>query len=268
MIGSRTINVGPAAGQAGCEPPLLTILTASYNAIGDLRQTISSVAHAAKSLRCEHIVIDGGSGDGTREYLETLGDAVRWVSEPDDGIADALNKGIAMARGEWVLVLQAGDRFLHDHSARFALRHLGGDLVCFGVSLGDRIAWAHGSRMKREFFMTAPHQGTFVRLSAYARWGTFDPRFKIAMDYEWLLRATRGGASLRVVREPISFMAPGGISSRTDWNGLAGRLSENRAAQTRHARGPLHRLVLSAFWLLYLPYKRMLTLTRRTGRPE
>src|SRR5687767_5788357 len=81
---------------AGLENPLVTIITASYNVLDGLKRTVASIRE--QDFRSfEHVIIDGGSVDGTIEYLENLGDAVGlWISEPDTGIADAMNKGIAL----------------------------------------------------------------------------------------------------------------------------------------------------------------------------
>ena len=170
--------------------PLISVVTAAFNALEGLRRTVESVA--GQDFRSvEHVVVDGGSVDGTREYLESLGDTVRWISEPDDGIADALNKGIAMARGEYVLVLQAEDTFVDGGSLGRAATHLANsqDIVAFEVLLdhgngsGDRLKTRKLSVLT-ECKMTNPHQGLFCRRNLYQRIGVFDRTYRIAMDYE------------------------------------------------------------------------------------
>jgi len=108
---------------AGRDGLRISVVTAALDALGPLRETVASVAVQDFAGR-EHIVVDGGSSDGTRAWLAGQGPAVRWVSEPDDGIADALNKGVAMARGEYVLVLQAGDVLLGADRLRAAAARL------------------------------------------------------------------------------------------------------------------------------------------------
>jgi len=91
-------------------PPKVTIITAVYNGASLLQETIQSVIDQS-SDDMEFLVIDGGSTDGTLDILRRY-DAVLdlWVSEPDNGIYDAFNKGVALAKGEWVIFLGAGDR--------------------------------------------------------------------------------------------------------------------------------------------------------------
>jgi len=126
--------------------PLISILTASYNSVEGLKKTVASVE--TQTFRdFEHVVIDGGSTDGSAEFLSEQGDNVNWISEPDEGIADAMNKGIRLARGDWILVLQAEDTFVDQHSLAGAVRCLGASqpIVCFSVIVIDgqtRRVWA------------------------------------------------------------------------------------------------------------------------------
>lgn len=243
--------------------PLISIVTAAFNARAGLQVTVESVA--AQDFRSvEHIVIDGGSSDGTAEYLAGLGGAVCWLSEPDGGIGDALNKGIAMARGEYVLVLQAEDRFCDPGSLRAAAAELAGgeDIVAFEVDL----LFADGSVRRRRsrplgwltrFKMTSPHQGMFCRRDLFSRIGAFDPEFRIAMDYEFLLRAMQRGAQLKAVPWPVAVMPATGISTQADWPSIRARLAEDRRLQRRHATGFASRLMTEAFWVVYMPFKYM-----------
>lgn len=94
--------------------PVITIVTVVFNALDNLKSTVESVFKQPTWSDIEYIIVDGGSTDGTLEYLKTLPPAVRWVSEPDKGIYDAMNKGIRMANGEGLLFLNAGDYFVGD----------------------------------------------------------------------------------------------------------------------------------------------------------
>ena len=126
--------------------PLISVVTASFNALEGLQQTVASVA-AQQDTSIEHVVVDGGSNDGSVDFLAKLGDRLRYVSEADNGIADALNKGIAMAKGEYILVLQAEDRFARRDSAAMAASYLDGsaEIVAFEVVLERD----NGKRQKR-----------------------------------------------------------------------------------------------------------------------
>src|SRR5262245_33401432 len=127
--GARAADKSSAAAEVQ-----ITIVTATLNAFEELKQTICSVREQVGCL-AEHIVIDGGSMDETVAYLQQHGDTVAlWQSEPDRGIADAMNKAIALARGEYVLVLHAGDTLIDRNALAQAARLLmGEDILAFDV---------------------------------------------------------------------------------------------------------------------------------------
>lgn len=243
------------------DEPLISVVTASFNALEGLKQTVASVA-AQHNARIEHIIADGGSDDGSAAFLAKLGERVRYVSEPDNGIADALNKGIAMATGDYVLVLQAEDRFARKDSAAMAAEHLKGDadIVAFEVVLERD----NGKREKRKtrglgwrtgFKMTSPHQGMLVRRDLYSRIGGFDLQYHVTMDYEWLLRARSAQANLVPVRKVLSIMPATGVSTRQDWESISFRLNEDKRLQKAHARGGFDRITNAVFWKVYWPFK-------------
>lgn len=242
---------------------MISIVTATFNARTGLQATVDSV-QSQDFRSVEHIVIDGGSSDGTREYLESVGNAVRWISEPDEGIADALNKGIAMARGEYVVVLQAEDTFVDAGSLGRATRFLRGreDIVAFDVMLERGMGNAERRRSRgfsllTEYKMTSPHQGMFCRRDLFERIGLFAPAYRIAMDYEFLLRAKRRGATLRPVSEAVAMMPATGVSTKVDWPSVRSRLLEDRRLHRQHSKGGLFRLSSEIFWLIYMPFKRI-----------
>lgn len=248
---------------AGRDGPLISVVTAALDALGPLRETVASVAAQDFAGR-EHIVVDGGSSDGTRAWLARQGPAVRWVSEPDDGIADALNKGVAMARGEYVLVLQAGDVLLGADRLRAAATRLARPdapdvLVCdvlFGAS-GRTRRLSAGRPARRLLFKPVCHQGVFARRALFGRIGGFDPAYRISMDYEFLMRARRAGARVAAAPILLSRMPDDGISSRRDWPSLARRFAEERRIHLAHCPGPGMRLVYALYWPAYLGYRRL-----------
>ncbi len=247
---------------AAPERPRFTIVTASFNALAGLRRTVDSVA-TQDFTDVEHVIVDGASSDGTREYLASLGTRVRWISEPDDGIADALNKGIAMASGDYILVLQAEDELIDGSALSRVSKLLGDDveIVSFAVRktgpANNAIYTTSGFDWASEFFMTVPHQGAFCRRSLYERIGVYDPAIRVAMDYDFMLRAKRANASIVVVNKPIAIMPDTGVSSRRDWPSLKARLAENRLLHRRHRKGFLNLAIGEAFWLVYPFYKRL-----------
>lgn len=239
----------------------ITVVTAAYNAIDGLRKTTASVA-TQNSDMIEHVVVDGGSSDGSPAFLASISPPVIYVSEPDQGIADAMNKGIAMSTGEYILILQAGDILAPGVQIDTIVDELhGSDIVSFDVLVthpeGDVHYRSHGLGSKLELSMSVPHQGAFVRRDLYERIGGFDASYKIGMDYEFMLRAKRAGASCKVVNRIVAIMPADGISARKDWPNLSRRLAENRRIQAIHARGLRDRIAHKVYWALYPFYKRL-----------
>ena len=101
------------------------------------------------------------------------------------------------------------------------------------------------------------HQGVFCRRALFDEIGPFDTRFKIAMDYEFFLRAYRRGAKLKLIDLPLAVMRDTGVSSRTDWPSLRQRFLEEKRMQRKHGKGVLVRAIYFIYWVLYMPYRWM-----------
>lgn len=146
--------------------PIVSVITVVRNCAATISQTLDSV-HAQRDVLFEHIVIDGASSDGTIDIVKAYrSDHLRWISEPDQGIYDAMNKGISLARGEWLLFLGADD-ILADASVLaniFQDRELASyELVCGcssyhgGRKSAPRLDW------HTQVFNTLHHQAAFYR---------------------------------------------------------------------------------------------------------
>jgi len=202
-------------------PPCFSVITATLNRAPGLERAIQSL-QAQDERDFEHIVVDGGSTDATVGLLQDARVGVDvWVSERDAGISDALNKGVALASGEWIVLLHADDRL-----APGALRHWkqmarSGDEADV-LSCAIRFVDADGlpgrevapdpGRMARG--MSMPHPGMAVRRSLYERIGLFRTDFRVAMDYEFTLRAQKLGARFRCDTAVVVLMQMGGLSDR------------------------------------------------------
>ena len=199
--------------------PQISIVIAAFRAVENLPRAIDSVLSQADVIS-ELIVIDGASEDGTVELLESYGEQIAaWLSEPDHGIYDAWNKGIALAQGQWIAFLGADDVFLPDALARyqsFVVSHSELDYVSSRLCLIHRngasriIGQAWSWRIFRHY-MNVAHVGSLHHRRLFERHGGFDATWKICGDYEFLLRF---GAQLRAgfVDEVLVEMAAGGIS--------------------------------------------------------
>jgi glycosyltransferase involved in cell wall biosynthesis len=242
--------------------PFFSIITASFNSGKTICITLQSICRQSFS-DLEHIVIDGLSKDNTIDVLKSYASRypLDWVSEPDHGIADALNKGIRRAKGRYLLVLQADDYFLNETSlecVRRLIQKTQYDIFSFPVERERpdgsiflyrpiRIpGWFH-------FKHTIPHQGAFVHRRVFDRIGEFRSVFSIAMDYDFFYRAFKAGVRIRYASMPIARMGGGGISSGNRF--LIERLGEERRVQQANERNPGWRIAQAFFRRVYVPYK-------------
>lgn len=188
----------------------LTIITVCYNDAGLLEQTIANIA-AIKREGIAYLVIDGGSNDGTRELVERHGHVVdSWVSEPDMGIYDAMNKGWGMADSHSrVLFLGAGDKII---SLPDSLDNYGaGEIVYGDVMVGGR-RFHSVADYRLRFSNTLHHQALLVPRTLHPN-PPFDTRFRVYADYDFNLRLMGMGAHFTYVSEMVGYAEPGGISA-------------------------------------------------------
>lgn len=160
--------------------PRISVITVTRNAVRELRMTVDSV-RAQKWSAIQHIVIDGESEDGSKEYLSGLSrQSVHWLSEPDAGIYDAMNKGIALATGDYILFLNAGDT-------------LEGQVLLPGMDFERLLPvrsfdfWGRSRFLRvRNIRLGMPycHQGIIFRNGKLTR---FDTKYEIAADYGFLI---------------------------------------------------------------------------------
>ena len=170
--------------------PLISIVTVSYNAVSTIEQTILSVINQTYS-DIEYIVIDGGSKDGTVDLIKKYADKITyWISESDNGIYDAMNKGIKIASGEWINFMNCGD-FFYDNdviSKIFNCDVKRNSDVIYGkriLSFADRKFIQDPKRLD-EFENDFPifHQSVFV-LTKLMKINNFNCNYKICADYNF-----------------------------------------------------------------------------------
>ena len=244
--------------------PVVSVITVVLDRVEHLPDCLESVA-MQRGVAVEHIVIDGGSTDGSVEILQRWSDRLAfWTSEPDSGIADAMNKGVLRACGQWLLFLHADDRLLSEDSllrVSEVLAATTADVAGFPIDFGSegrmlRLAPRGANvwlRLKTGFM----HQATFIRRPLFDAIGLYDVSLKIAMDYEFFLRAWCLGVSMATFDAPVpTHMRDTGISSQRDWPSLRKRFGEERAVQSKHASSAFARAFYRVWWWLYLPYRR------------
>ena len=243
--------------------PLITVVTASLNADATIRNTLESV-RSQRKINVEHIVCDGGSTDDTLPILEEFSGSynLRWISEPDSGIAQALNKGVALSSGRYILVLQADDQLLSTGLLKMiskpmekATHEIFSYPVIFNhPTKGPYLRKPIRSLWWNRFKFALPHQGCFVHRRVFERIGCFRPEFKINMDYDFFYRALNAGCSIFVGDIPTAVMGGSGIGTVVENVFL--RLEEERTVQSLNETNPLIRVMQQLFRVLYIPYKK------------
>jgi glycosyltransferase involved in cell wall biosynthesis len=235
--------------------PSITVITPSFNAAASIEATLESV-RAQRYPKLEHLVVDGASTDGTVEILEAA-PGIRYVSEPDRGLAHALNKGVAMASGDIIGELNADDIYEP------------GALQAVGEAFRDHpeVAWltgycriidSNGAEIRRAIteyknaflrryslglylthnFISAP--ATFFRRTTLDEAGDFDERYRISVDYDLQLRIARRHDPLILRRYLASFRMVEGTLSMS---GFQTQFREHSEQARRHGNG--HRIAVA-----------------------
>ena len=197
--------------------PLVSVVTVSFNASKTIRRTVDSVL-AQSYPNIDYLVVDGGSTDGTREILQSYGSRLRLVSEPDYGIYDAMNKGVALAKGGWIHLLNADDWYADADALARAVPYLEDDCTNYfdilRIYQGDHTKLQSRSVRRWMLYISAflPHPGLIVSRAQYDDVGRFDTGLKIAADHDFILRLTKR-YPIRHVRSLLTCMGQGGISA-------------------------------------------------------
>ena len=216
--------------------PRVSIVTVCFNAATTIQNTVQSVR--VQTYGClEHIVVDGGSTDGTQDLVaKHNGRISKFVSEPDEGIYDAMNKGIRMADGEFVAFLNADDMYADERviSDVVAAAEAGdvdavyGDLLYVRREDTRRVVryWKAGEYLPGAFRLgwVPPHPTFFCRRSVYEKFGAFDVNYRLAGDFELMLRfLEKNRIRVAYIPRPLVRMRVGGRA-----NTVRGVLRGNR----------------------------------------
>jgi glycosyltransferase involved in cell wall biosynthesis len=198
--------------------PLITVVTVVFNGAKILEETIKSVINQNYD-NIEYIIIDGGSTDGTLDILRKYQKVIDyWITEADNGIYDAMNKGIDLANGEWINFMNAGDSFLNPTVIKniFYEKYFENIQIIYGN---------HKIRRKNNLIRQAKigkvknlwqgsqfcHQATFVAVDFHKSF-PFDLHTKIVADFEFFYRAWKYKANFLDCRETICIFEAGGVS--------------------------------------------------------
>jgi len=228
-----------------------SVITVHLNETASLRKLVERLQNLPADW--EHVIQDGGSEGGRPGWL-AVDDRIRWESRPDSGIAEAMNRAIARAKGKWFWFLQSDD--LPTETGLAKLPQLAGKapgLHAHAVALDSRPPRTLRPRPEGGGWkLPAPHQGWWVHRDLFEHYGNYDESLRIGMDFEWLARAWREGLRWECHPETIATMAPDGLGSRTDWAGLRTRMKEEIRIRERHRIHPVTNRLLRGALPLYL----------------
>jgi glycosyltransferase involved in cell wall biosynthesis len=234
----------------------ISVVTAVFNAASTIEQALTSVA-GQTDADIEHVVVDGASSDGTLSILHAHRHSISiLVSEPDSGIYDALNKGIVHATGDVVGFLHSDDFYAHPLVAATiatAFERTGADVIYGDLDYVQRLnpemilrRWRSGpfSRHALSTGWMPPHPTLYVRRSLYERLGGFDTSYRIAADYEFILRMlTDRNIRVAYLPEVLVQMRTGGESNRSLSN-MFRKSREDYRALRKHRVGGLTTLAM------------------------
>jgi len=181
---------------------ILSIITINYNNCEGLKKTLASVG-CQTDQAFEHIIVDGASADGSaelvREYAQAAPYSVKWVSEKDGGIYNAMNKGIRMAEGEYIQVLNSGDCLVSaDVTGRMieAVAEAGHPDILYGnmlrVDENGNVTAKSGEvevSLRQFYSSTLNHDCAYIKRSLFEEYGLYDESLKIVSDWKWYLQA-------------------------------------------------------------------------------
>jgi len=222
--------------------PKFSIITVCLNEAETIVRTCESVC-AQTCTDYEWIVIDGGSTDGTHRILRRYKSQIaRFVSEPDDGIYDAMNKGARLATGKYLVFLNAGDLFFNRQVLEAVAAAPDADLVFGDVVVcgknGEQHRVSFPDRLPVYFLLKnmLPHQAAFFERTVFLRCGGYDPSFRIAGDYDLFVRLQYvHRVSCRRIPMPLAIFYQDGISSDPSCRML--RKSENHRVRKEYFPG-------------------------------
>ncbi|MEA5442686.1 glycosyltransferase family 2 protein [Cyanobium gracile] len=212
-----------ASGRESSQRPVISFITVSYNSGNSIEETIKSICSCKPLFSCEYIVVDGNSNDGTEQILSEYSQAIDvLVREADRGIYDAMNKGLRLARGEYVCFVNSDDRIIPKGANKIVKMLRGShrriDLLASAALAveGEKETLWLPSALDSFLVFRCPnlcHNGVYARRSLIQKIGEFDSSLQIAADSDWIIRAVRGGARVKVVSTPTVLYSIGGISS-------------------------------------------------------
>lgn len=255
----------------------ISVITIAWNDVEGLKKTIASVKEQSWP-DIEHIVVDGGSTDGSSEFLASLDDSIQWVSETDDGRYDAMNKGARMATGSLLWFLHSSDTFHSSESASFVASKFAENEFQWGyglsnivrdsssIGVGGQVPFEHarfliGGRI-------IPHQATVFSHKLFWEIGGYDTKFGLTADQLFMMECSM--RSLPVVWAEVlcDFDALGAGSTRNAWAHYKDMIRARDVANVRVTRSAKIDSALSVFFAGFTMLERLLRRPLRRANPR
>lgn len=201
--------------------PKISVITPSFNCEKTIEKTILSVINQQRKYPLEYIVIDGGSTDNTCEIIQNYANNIdKFISEADFGAYDAMNKGINLASGEIIGIINSDDWYLENAikivEEEFD-KHSDIDILYSPIEnyyKGEYIAtFIPGELEKLSIRFTLNHPSCFIKKSAYIAAGLYDLKYKITADYDMILRLFNNGFKFHYIETPLAAYSLNGMSS-------------------------------------------------------
>jgi glycosyltransferase involved in cell wall biosynthesis len=205
---------------------VISIITVTYNSAATLAYTLESVKDQDYK-HVEHILVDGGSSDDTVDIIKSYPHVKKWVSEKDNGLYDAINKGIGMASGDVIGILNSDDFYpgkgvLSSIAETFIGQKVDavyGDIAFVNPDKLDKVVRHYSSRHfaphKFAYGYMPAHPSFYVKKDIHNKFGLYKPGYKIAADYELLMRFIyKHHISYAYINEILVYMRTGGVSNK------------------------------------------------------
>ena len=202
--------------------PKLTVITIVYNNVRDIERTIISVISQTHK-KIEYIIIDGKSTDGTLEVIEKYKTRIsKIISEPDKGIYDAMNKGLALAKGDYILFMNSGDEIYDEHTVEDIFASATGADIYYGETEMFNDNWESLGRRRHEapenfdwksfrFGMNVSHQAIYIKRSIIV---PYDLKYKYSSDIDWIIKAAKKSSNIVNVHRYVAKYLVGGMSKK------------------------------------------------------
>ncbi|WP_407428389.1 glycosyltransferase [Arcticibacter sp.] len=202
--------------------PLLSVITVVYNNVEDIERTVRSVINQTYQ-NIEYIVIDGGSTDGTLEALQRYAPKInRLVSEKDAGIYDAMNKGLALASGDYILFMNSGDEIYAPDTVANIFHSADNADIYYGETEMYNERWESLGRRRHQapkrlthssfrYGMSVSHQAIYIKRAIA---GPYDLQYQLSADIDWILSAIKKAHNIRYVDSYVAKYLVGGMSKQ------------------------------------------------------